>query len=212
MNIKLSLSLLAILVLTGCAPDNTVQNALTYTVNKHQFETVVEAKGHLIAANETIITAPASSRGPQTLAWLMPEYSQVKKGDVIARFDGEQMRRQSQKNTNKAALTAQDLAQKSAEIDKDKAILKHDIVLVNEEKQFAEDYSIEDERIRSKLDILESQQNVEFLNAKHDYYDWQTTRFEQSAAGELMLLKMQENQYKQKLEMLNTNLSLLEVN
>ncbi|MGO2373643.1 efflux RND transporter periplasmic adaptor subunit [Pseudoalteromonas sp. KG3] len=211
MNIKLSLSLLAILVLTGCAPDNTVQNALTYTVNKHQFETVVEAKGHLIAANETIITAPASSRGPQTLAWLMPEYSQVKKGDVIARFDGEQMRRQSQKNTNKAALTAQDLAQKSAEIDKDKAILKHDIVLVNEEKQFAEDYSIEDERIRSKLDILESQQNVEFLNAKHDYYDWQTTRFEQSAAGELMLLKMQENQYKQKLEMLNTNLSLLEI-
>lgn len=211
MNIKLSLSLLAILVLTGCGPDNTVQNALTYTVNKHQFETVVEAKGHLIAANETIITAPASSRGPQTLAWLMPEYSQVKKGDVIARFDGEQMRRQSQKNTNKAALTAQDLAQKSAEIDKDKAILKHDIVLVNEEKQFAEDYSIEDERIRSKLDILESQQNVEFLNAKHDYYDWQTTRFEQSAAGELMLLKMQENQYKQKLEMLNTNLSLLEI-
>lgn len=211
MNIHLSLSLLGIIILSGCSKENTVQNALTYTVSKHQFATVVEAKGHLIAANETIISAPASTRGPQTLAWLMPEYSQVKKGDVIARFDGEQMRRQSQRNTNKAALTAQDLAQKSAEIDKDKAILNHDIVLVNEEKQFAEDYSIEDERIRSKLDILESQQNVEFLNAKHDYYDWQTGRFEQSAAGELMLLKMQENQYKQKLAMLNTNLSQLEI-
>jgi multidrug efflux pump subunit AcrA (membrane-fusion protein) len=165
----------------------------------------------LIAANETLIVAPASSRGPQTLAWLMPEYSQVKKGQVIARFDGEQMRRQSQKNTNQAALAAQDLAQKSGEIDKDKTILEHDIVLVNEEKQFAEDYSIEDERIRSKLDILESQQNVEFLNAKHNYYDWQTGRFEQSATGELMLLKMKEDQYKQKLATLNTNLSLLEI-
>ena len=211
MNIRDTLSLLTLVVLSGCSQENTVQNALTYTVSKHEFKTVVEAKGHLIAANETIISAPASSRGPQTLAWLMPEYSQVKKGDVIARFDGEKMRRQSQKNTNKAALAAQDLAQKSGEIDKDQAILKHDIVLVNEEKQFAEDYSIEDERIRSKLDILESQQNVEFLNAKHDYYDWQTSRFEQSAAGELMLLKMQANQYKQKLAMLNTNLSLLEI-
>ncbi|TMN71054.1 hypothetical protein CWB85_13160 [Pseudoalteromonas sp. S1727] len=211
MNIHFTLSLFALIILSGCSKDNSVQNALTYTVSKHQFETVVEAKGHLVAANEVIITAPASTRGPQTLAWLMPEYTQVKKGDVIARFDGDQMRRQSQKNTNRAALTAQDLTQKSGEIDKDKALLKHDIVLVKEEKQFAEDYSIEDERIRSKLDILESQQNVEFLNAKHDYYDWQTGRFAQSAAGELMLLKMQENQYKQKLEMLNTNLSQLEI-
>ena len=199
------------LFISGCSKEHEIQNALTYTVSEHSFKTEVEAKGHLIAANETLIVAPASSRGPQTLAWLMPEYSQVKKGQVIARFDGEQMRRQSQKNTNQAALAAQDLAQKSGEIDKDKTILEHDIVLVNEEKQFAEDYSIEDERIRSKLDILESQQNVEFLNAKHNYYDWQTGRFEQSATGELMLLKMKEDQYKQKLATLNTNLSLLEI-
>lgn len=212
MNMRLLLSLLAlILFIGGCSTKKPIQNALTYTVSHHEFKTEVEAKGHLTAANETIINAPTSSRGPQTLAWLMPEYRQVKKGDVIARFDGEQMRRQSQKNTNRAALTAQDLTQKSAEINKDKTILEHDIVLVNEEKQFAEDYSIEDERIRSKLDILDSQQNVEFLNAKHNYYNWQTNRFEQSAAGELMLLKMKENQYKQKLAMLNTNLSQLEI-
>ncbi|MDP2636401.1 MULTISPECIES: efflux RND transporter periplasmic adaptor subunit [unclassified Pseudoalteromonas] len=201
----------SVLLIAGCSKENIASSALTYTVERQEFLTEVQAKGHLIAANETIISTPASSKGPQTIAWLMPEYSQVKKGDVIARFDGELMRRQSQKHNNKAAQTAQDLTQKSGAIGKDRAILNHDIVMVNQEKQFAEDYSIEDERIRSKLDILETQQNVEFLNAKHDYFEWQTKRFEQSAAGEIMLLKMQEDQYTQKLAMLNTNLSQLEI-
>ncbi|MEM5550899.1 efflux RND transporter periplasmic adaptor subunit [Pseudoalteromonas neustonica] len=212
MKIRFVLSLITTaLILSACSKENKVQNELTYTVSTHSFKTEVEAKGHLVAANETLIVAPASSQGPQTLAWLMPEYSQVKKGEVIARFDGEKMRRQSQKITNQTAMADEDLTQKSGAIEKDKTILNHDIVLVSEEKQFAEDYSIEDERIISKLEILESQQNVEFLNAKHNYYDWQVERFEQGATGELMLLKMRKDQHQQKLASLNTNLSQLEI-
>lgn len=207
----MSLCLVTAFLMTGCSKAPEQKNALVYQVQENEFKTVIEARGHLTAANEITIVAPAGSRGPQTLAWLLPEYSEVKKGDVIARFDGEQMQRQSQKSNNKAAIVQQELRQKAAEIGKDKSLLEHDIVIVSQEKQFAEDYSIEDERIRSKLDILETLQNVEFLNAKNDYYQWQTSRFEQSTAGELAILKMKKNQHTQKITMLEGNLAQLEI-
>ena len=65
------------LLLTACSEPAEVDAQLTYTVQKAPFKNYVAAKGELIAATETVISTPASSRGPQTLAWLMPEYSQV---------------------------------------------------------------------------------------------------------------------------------------
>lgn len=211
MKLKIFSYAILTLVLVGCSKAPEQKNALVYEVAKSEFATVIKAKGHLSAANETTIVAPTGSRGPQTLAWLLPEYSQVKKGDVIARFDGEQMQRQSEKSGNKAAIVQQELKEQTAKINKDKSLLEHDIVIVGEEKQFAEDYSIEDERIRSKLDILETLQNVEFLNAKNDYYQWQTTRFAQSSQGELAILEMKEKQHTQKIAMLEANLAQLEI-
>ena len=148
------------LLLTACSEPAEVDVQLTYVVKTAPFKNYVEAKGELIAATETVISTPVSSRGPQTLAWLMPEYSQVKKGEVVARFDGRVMSKQKRESEFSNNKVSQDLSGKNSEIDTRRKHLGYDIDIVEEEKQFAETFSIDDVRIISKLDILEQAQRL----------------------------------------------------
>ena len=106
---------------------------------------------------------------------------------------------------------SQDLSSKDTEIDTRRKHLGFDIDIVEEEKQFAETFSIDDVRIISKLDILEQAQKVDYLNAKTQYFNWQSEQFNNNAQGELDILSMQSEQHQSKINMLNDNLSLLEV-
>lgn len=201
----------SVILLTACLKPDDVAAELTFTLQKAPFKNYVEAKGELIAANETVISTPASSRGPQTLAWLMPEYSQVKKGEVIARFDGRVMTKQKRESDFSNQKVSQDLSGKNTEIDTRRKHLGFDMEIVEEEKQFAENFSIDDDRIISKLEILEQAQKVDYLNAKTAYFNWQSDQFNSSAQGELDLLNMQSQQHQSKINMLDGNLSSLEV-
>ncbi|WP_462160279.1 efflux RND transporter periplasmic adaptor subunit [Pseudoalteromonas maricaloris] len=207
-------TLLAVIVplwLLGCqeAPEQPAQ--LLYTVESKPFSITVEAEGELEAASETVISAPTSARGAQTLAWIMPEYTQVKKGDVIARFDGSQLERRKRFSEFDKGKVAQDITVTDSDLATRKSHLDSDKVIVSEEKHFAETFSVDDERIRSKLDILDQMQNVEYLNAKEAYFGWQTEQFSSSALGEMELLKLQSKQHESKIAMYNANLEGLEV-
>lgn len=204
-------AVLALMLLCGCSEQVNQHDALTYTLSEQAFTTTVPAHGELVAAHETTITTPINSRGPQTLEWLKEEYSLVKKGEVIARFDGTFMFRERRRSENKQALSGEDIEQKQAQLEQQQGQLVHDIELLTEERKFAKEFSIDDLRIRSKLEILESMQNVEFLDAKNEYFSWQKTQFSESAGGELDLLNMQRKEHSDKIARLNANLSGLEV-
>ena len=81
--------LAAAILLSGCG--ETEQTTPTYQVERQPFELMVPVKGELEAASATAIGA--SSRRPMTIAWLEKEYTNVKKGQLIARFDAEQLMR-----------------------------------------------------------------------------------------------------------------------
>ena len=176
-----------------------VDTQLTYTVKKRRLKIMFEAKGELIAATETVISTPASSNGPQTLAWIMPEYSQVNKGEqVVARFDGRVMSKQKRESEFLNDKVSQESSGKNAEIDTRRKHY-HDIHIVEKEKKFAETFSIDDVMIISKLDILKQTQKVDYLNAKTNYLNWQSEQFNSSAQGELDSLSMQSQQHQSKL-------------
>ncbi len=205
------IGIFALALLGGCAEQAQQHDALTYTLKKQEFVTTVPAHGELIAANETVITTPMNSRGPQTLEWLKEEYSVVKKGEVIARFDGTFMERERRTSENKQAISAEDIDQKQVQLEQQQGQLLYDMDLLSEERKFAKEFSIDDIRIRSKLEILESMQNVEFLDAKSEYFSWQKGQFADSAGGELDLLNMQRKEHSDKIARLDANLSSLEV-
>ena len=202
--------LLAFMVLvSGCTQAPLTPNL--YRVEQRSFEIKIPAEGELFAAKATVISAPVSGNGPQNIAWLAPEYSTVKKGDIIAKFDGELMEVESRDKRNEMSITEQDIIEKSAGLAQELNAINQDIGVVFQEKDFAEHFSIDDVRIRSKLEILDAIQNTEFLGAKQQYLNWKKSSFEQSSQGDMGLLEMKRSQNNAKLSQLSESLSQLEI-
>lgn len=209
MNLKSVSTLIFLFGLMSCS-DTTVE-PLLYQVKKEVFNIEVPAKGELFSAKATVISAPISNTGRQNIAWLAPEFSSVKKGDLIAKFDGEAMSIKSKEKHNELAITKQNIVEKNGDLSKKLGIIDKDIGLVAQEKIFAESYSIDDVNIRSKLEILESLQNTAYLGAKQEYLSWKSGSFNKSSAGDMALLTMQQQQHLDKIEQLSQGLAQLEV-
>jgi multidrug efflux pump subunit AcrA (membrane-fusion protein) len=197
------------LAIVGCSEETSTP--LLYEVNKQSFTVSVPAKGELFAAKATVISAPISRQGPQNISWLAPEFSYVKKGDVIARFDGEAMEIQSKDRQNELSITEQEIIEKTGMLNRELDSINQDIGMVGQEKNFAEKFSIEDVRIRSKLEILDSLQNTQYLGSKEEYLYWKNDSFSASSSGDMGLLEMKKSQSKDKLKQLSDGLSKLEV-
>jgi len=201
---------LLFLSITGCSEQ--VSAPLLYVVSKQDFTVTVPAKGELFAAKATVISAPTGRRrGALNISWLAPEFSRVKKGDVIARFDGEAMEIQSQDRLNELSITEQEIIEKTGMLNMELDSINQDIGMVGQEKNFAEKFSVNNEEIRSRLEILDSLQNTQYLSSKEEYLYWKNDSFSASSAGDMGLLEMKQAQSQSKLKQLEDGLSKLEV-
>lgn len=194
---------------TACGKSEQQQVAYEVTKTNHQIE--ISAKGELFAAKATALTTPMSNHGFQVISWLAPEFSLVKKGDVVARFDAEGMQIQKRDKLNELAVTNQDIYQKQGNLDNQLSAINHDIGMVGQEFEFAEQFTIDDVRIRSKLEILDQMQNTEYLASRKDYLDWKNGSFSKSSQGDMGLLQMKQQRAQSKIEQLDSSLSQLEV-
>ncbi|MGB0835035.1 MAG: efflux RND transporter periplasmic adaptor subunit [Psychrobium sp.] len=199
----------SLLSLLACSDETATP--LLYTVTTEKLKVEVPAKGELFAAKATNISAPMTRRGMQNLAWLAPEFTRVKKGDVIARIDGEAMMIKAQERTNELAITREEITEKNASLEQQINALKKDIGMIDQEKDFADRFSIDDIRIQSKLEILDQMQNAAYLGSKQEYLLWKNDSFSESSEGELGLLQMREQQHQSKIDQFNQSLALLEV-
>jgi multidrug efflux pump subunit AcrA (membrane-fusion protein) len=135
----------------------------------------------------------------------------VKAGQVIAKFDGETMRIQSAERRNEIASTQQDVEKKNAQLSQQQEEMNEDIGLISKEKIFAEKFSLDDIRVLSKLEILDSLQNSEYLISKEQYLNWTNDKFANKAEGERALITMKLAQVEAKLQQLTDNLVQLEI-
>jgi len=195
--------------LTACNDDAPTQ--LLYTVKAQPLQITVPAKGELFAAKATNISAPMTRRGMQNIAWLAPEFIQVKKGDVIARIDGEAMMIKSRDKQNELAITQEEIIEKNSSLNQQISAIKKDIGIIEQEKNFADKFSIDDVRIQSKLQIIDQLQNAQYLGSKQEYLHWKNDSFSESSQGELGLLQMREQQHQSKITQFNESLALLEI-
>ncbi len=195
------------LLLSGCEQQ---EQPLLYQVKKQSFDIVIPAEGELLSAKATVISAPSGGRS-KVISWLEEEYSFVKKGQVIVMLDGEALRVASKDKRNEIAITEQDEKEQEGDLSQQRSDISEDISLVSTEKDFAQKYNIDDINIRSKLEIIDSMQNTEFLQSKENYLNWKNDSFANSAAGKRSLLDMKKAQIEQKLSQLNDGLSQLEI-
>ncbi|WDE08626.1 HlyD family efflux transporter periplasmic adaptor subunit [Thalassomonas viridans] len=203
------LTALLLFTLMGCGQSQKAPNL--YQVKKQRFEIKIPAFGELFAAKATVISAPASGHGSQNLAWLAPEYARVKKGDIIARFDGEVMDVQRSLEQIEISLTEQDLEENYFSLALELNAINQEINMIHREANFAKRFSIDDVRIRSRLEILDASENSDFLEAKLHYLKWKKASFEQTSLGDIDLLKMKHIQSTRKIAQLKKDLSMLEI-
>ncbi|GAA6185345.1 efflux RND transporter periplasmic adaptor subunit [Aliiglaciecola sp. NS0011-25] len=159
---------LSMLILTGC--EEEVTKIPTFEVNARPFDITLNGFGEIEAVHAQKIVSPG--RRPMVLSWLADENTKVKKGDIIARFDAEQLLVDSKEEELRMALFSQDIIQSEAERFQQQNDILSEQEFVDYEFEFADKFAIDDLRVYSKLEIIDSFQNRDFLGAKDNFLDW----------------------------------------
>ncbi|MDR8523591.1 MULTISPECIES: efflux RND transporter periplasmic adaptor subunit [Shewanella] len=196
--------------MTACS-DPSSDGVLTIDVNRSDFKVDIPATGELEASNSTTVNVPMGLRGPQSLAWIMDNFSSVKAGDVVARMDGtrESFRLEMEElDYDRLGLDSQIQSQKDKTIDK---TLNTDTKLTAEEQELADRFFSEDERVYTKIDIIDQMRNQDYLEAKMDFYGWGLDQHGSQAAAEQELIKLKQQGHKAKINRYSSNLKQMEI-
>lgn len=197
-----------VLLLGGCEP--TASSIATFQVTPQLLQHQISADGELFAVNAVSIHAPAS-RGPRFIAAILPEFSEVVTGERVVTFDATQLKREQRQANTALAGVAADRSKIQTEQQADLTKLRLDQQLVKQEFNFADKFNIDDVQIRSRLEILDSMQNREFLADKQHYLRWQQQSFRQKSLGELELIQLQQHQQQSLLTQAEDGLNSLDI-
>lgn len=201
----ISLSLLGVMACSD-APDKQVP---TYTVTAKDFVIEIDAFGEIEPAQATRITTPG--RRPMMLSWLVPENTQVKAGDVIARFDSERIVRQKLEEEFAMRKIQQDILAGVAEQTQEKNEIAVEQEFVDAEFQFVDKFAIDDLRLYSKLEIIDTLANRDFLEAKDGFLAWKESSVDEQHASEQSVLDIRKSGHAKKLKQHQMALNQLEI-
>ncbi|WP_395373940.1 efflux RND transporter periplasmic adaptor subunit [Marinicella sp. W31] len=205
-----SILLLLIVVVAGC------QNQVSTDVPVIQLSTQplefnIHASGELDAVKSTPITAPATSRRPQTLAWIIPEFTQVKEGDLVARFDGSNFQLAADESEYELQKLAFSRLAKEREIGMNMEDFDAESLVVAFEYELAQEFNIDDPLLYTKIEMIDAADDEAFLEAKTDHLDKKKENFGVKSETEIEVLDSSKQLQKSKLDLNKSSLSGLEV-
>ena len=199
-----------ILSLTGCGEEAT-QSTPVITVSEDAVVFEIHAEGELEAVKSTPITSPSASRRPQTLAWIMPQFTEVKAGEVVARFDGSNFQLEVDETNFEIQKIMYSMLAKDREIDNTQFSFDAEAQVIDYEYDLAKQFNIDDPLLYTKIEMIEAGDNEEFLKAKAEHIDKIEDNFVEKSASEKAVLESSKQKQVAKLEMNNASLSALEI-
>ncbi|MCL2915654.1 efflux RND transporter periplasmic adaptor subunit [Shewanella corallii] len=197
-------------LLAGCS-DGARQDVLTMTVADSGLEVRIPAQGELEASQSTAVTVPPRLRGPQSLAWIRDNFSEVKAGDVVARLDPS--RESHNLELERFAFDKLGL-DKEIQTEKDTTAsrqLNLDADVNDEELELARRFFSEDERVYTKIDIIDQMRNQSYLEARQDYLGWGLDQHDSQAQAEQSLLELKQKSHLSKMNRYENNLAFMEI-
>jgi len=183
----------------------------TMQVNSSENQFNIDTQGELEAANATPITAASQSMRPLTIAWIEKNYTHVKKGDVIVKFDGQDFEQEvdtAQFEIEKLMLTK---LQKQREMDLFLDDFQNEGQVVDFEYQMAQQFNIDDPLLYTKIEMIDAGNNEEFLQEKTKHLKKMESHYQTKSESEIGLIQSQEKLQKDKLNMNQVGLSALDV-
>lgn len=207
---KLTLALVTLGLLSGCQQKEQITTP-SIRINKGTVQLSIYAEGELEAMKSTPITAPSSSRRPQTLAWIKEQFATVETGEVVARFDGSDFQLEADESEYEILKLMYSMQAKSREIDDSKFSFNTESQIVDYEYQLAKQFNIDDPLLYTKIEMIDAADNETFLQAKADHIEKVGQNYEQKSASELAVLESSKQVQDNKLKMNQTSLEALEV-
>lgn len=178
------------LLLAGCAdkaPDTTVLE----TVHAAPLEFSVHGEGELQAAKSTALLVPGPMWTPRQITWMLPDGSQVAKGDLVARFSAEQSKQdlaQARIDLERNLLARRG---KQAELDDSHGKLGVDLTQTAGQLAIAQRYANAGPEAMARNDILDAVQDAHYLGVRQGILQWREQQSSKRGSAELAVLDAQ---------------------
>lgn len=201
--------LLAALALQACGSDSAGGPSLV--VEPRTTELIVPARGELIASESLPISLPGGIRMAFNIAWIAPEFSDIRKGDVIARFDDVDIR--IEQSATELAVAKADFRLAGVERNEDieMARINHEAIRVEGERDISESFATVDERLMSRNEMIDALADLDYLDVESAFLDWQEETFDARTAAEREMILAERSGEASKLEKQETALNMMEL-
>lgn len=204
---KLTIAISLLFIISCAEPEKPTTPV--YTVVAKPFSINIRGFGEIEATETQKIFSPG--RRPMTLSWLREENTRVNKGDIIARFDATQIQRALLEEEYDYLLIEQDrLINDANQQEREKSIVA-DRTFVDYEFDFTSRFAIDDLRVYSQLEIVDTFANLDFLKAKDSFLDWKKSSIDKQHSSQLAILNIRKLSIDTKLKQIKQALSSLEV-
>jgi HlyD family secretion protein len=201
----------AVLVATTCRGTRTDDMA-SLKVSNGPFQIVIPAFGELQAAKSTLIVVPPDNRfARQTIGWLAPEYSTVKKGETIVRLASTELVELLQTEEFALSKVNLEIATKEKELEKEKSDLTGEIAVTAIQRELADIYAARDTRIFPRNKIIEDAIDLDYQNLREKHYERKKDQLEKRVSAELQLLQSKAHTCQVKIDQYRDQLSKLEI-
>ncbi len=181
-------------------------------VRKGTFQIVLPAFGELQAAKSTaIIVSPQSRYAVQTVAWMAPEYTMVKKGDVVIRLASTELSELLRTEQAEMAKLDLEIAQKQKDLEKEKSDLGNEISVTAIQRELADVYAARDETIFSRNEIIADAIDLNYQNIRERHFQEKRSQLEKRITAELELLKSKARTHQVKIKQFQDQLNSLDI-
>lgn len=203
------LASLATVLLSACG--GTLSGLPSIEVQLQDTDFRVAAHGEIIASEALPIVLPSEVRMEFNVVWLAPEFSEVKKGDVIARFDDVQVQLDRSSTSLNVAKSDFKLAGTERTGKLERTRITHESERVDGERDISETFSSADERLFSRNELIDILADIEYLDAESSFLDWQYETLDQRMQAEQNLILAEREGEMNKLQKQDSALAMMEL-
>ena len=183
----------------------------TYVVSRGDFSRKIHADGNLKAADATSLGPPPRIRRPLKIAWLAPDGSRVKEGDVVIRFDPTDLEEELKEGRHDRATTDSQITQKSVREKSARRNMDRDAEVANLELSYAQGFQSTDTQIFSRTQIIEAEIDKTLAVKKKDHAEQAGGVHSELAQTELDLLAIERRKAELTITQAKEGLQELEV-
>ena len=186
------------LLATACSDPASRLPVIEAAPRNHQFSVVAE--GEIVPSEAITIRLPDGVNMGFDIAWMVPEYSEVKQGDVLVRFNEGSVLSALEYSQLDVAGHDMHLAVQERQSALARLLIDHEALRVDEEQDIARTFVDVDPGLFSRHEILDALGDLDYLGVQDAYFAWQAETHEQRAGAQLQRILANRSASQSKLD------------